>query len=256
MVDEKESKVVAVAGNADQVSSIMAVIERVALNPDVDIAKMEKLLDMQERVLNRNSRMAFASDLAEMQSELPSVAENGAIKVGNEVRSKYATFEDINDAIKPVLQKHGFAISFRVKQDAQIEVTAILSHREGHVEETSLKLPSDTSGAKNAVQAIGSAVSYGKRYTMMAMLNITSRAAVDRDDDGQGTSAALPHEQAAEIDLQIAEVKANKKKFLERLGVDDVRKIPAKDYEKAKSLLAEVRKAAAERSKGAVSATA
>jgi hypothetical protein len=250
MVDESESTVLAVASNTDQVSSIMAVIERVALNPDVDIAKMEKLLDMQERVLNRNSRMAFASDLAAMQSEMPSIAENGAIMHDKKLHSRYATFEDINDAVKPVLQAHGFAISFRVKQDAQIEVTAILSHRQGHIEETCLRLPSDTSGAKNAVQAIGSAVSYGKRYTMMAMLNITSRAPADRDDDGQDTSSVLPHEQAAEIDLLIAEAKANKKKFLERLGVDDVRKIPAKDYHKAKSLLAEVRKAAAERNKG------
>ena len=251
MTDKPETTEIVVAKAPDQITSIMSVIERIALNPDVDIAKMEKLLDMQERVLNRNSRMAFASDLAAMQSELPSIAENGAISVENKVRSKYATFEDINDAVKPVLQKHGFAISFRVKQENQIEVTAILSHREGHVEETSMKLPSDTSGSKNAVQAIGSAVSYGKRYTMMAMLNITSRAPADRDDDGQGATAVIPHEQAAEIDLLIAEVKANKKKFLERLGVDDVRKILAKDYDKAKALLAEVRKAAEERSKGA-----
>lgn len=237
MSDQSASTEIVVAHNKDEIASIMAVIERVALNPNADIAKMEKLLDMQERVLSRNSRMAFNAALAQMQSELPSIAENGAIKVGAEVRSRYAMFEDINDAVKPVLQKHGFAISFRIKQESHIEVTAILSHRDGHSEETTMRLSADTSGSKNAVQAIGSAVSYGKRYTMMAMLNITSRDNNDRDDDGQGTSVFLPHEQAVEIDKLITKVGADKTKFLTFMGVDDVRKILAKDYQKALNAL-------------------
>jgi len=49
-----------------------------------------------------------------------------------------------------------------------------------------MTLPLDNSGSKNAVQAVGSSVSYGKRYVMAALLNITTRG---EDDDG---NAAAP----------------------------------------------------------------
>jgi hypothetical protein len=45
-------------------------------------------------------------------------------------------------------------------------------------------LPVDLSGKKNPVQAVGSSVSYGKRYAIEALLNLTSRG---QDDDSRGT---------------------------------------------------------------------
>ena len=65
-------------------------------------------------------------------------------------------------------------------------VTGVLMHRAGHSMRTSMTLPFDTSGSKNAVQAIGSSVSYGKRYVISAMLNIATRK---EDDNGY---AAVP----------------------------------------------------------------
>lgn len=163
-------------------AAIIRVIERAACNPNVDIEKMERLLIMQERIMGRNSKMAFDSAMANMQSEMPVISEKGEIKVNNVVRSKYALFEDINEAVKPIMQKHGFAISFKISHpDSQIAITGVLTHKDGHREETEIRLPSDTSGAKNSVQAIGSTVSYGKRYTMCALLNITTRG---EDKDG------------------------------------------------------------------------
>jgi hypothetical protein len=171
-------------------AAIIQVIERAALNPDVDIDKMERLLQMQERIMERNAKMAFASAMSAMQSELPVIAENGRIVVKEKGGDKiiqstpFALWEDINDAIKPVLAKHGFALSFRtgLSQDGRVTVTAVLSHREGHEAETTMILPHDSTGSKNAVQAVGSSTSYGKRYTACALLNITSRG---EDDDGE-----------------------------------------------------------------------
>ena len=73
-------------------TAIIRVIERAALNPDVDIDKMERLLQMQERVLDRQSLMAYSSAMAAMQTELPSIAERGKGNNGH-----YATLEDIVD---------------------------------------------------------------------------------------------------------------------------------------------------------------
>ena len=169
---------------ADMASQIVAM----ASNPDFDVAKLEKLMELQERVANQQSIIAFNQDFAFMQSELPSVARN---KKGQS--NKYATLEDIITQTRPVLQKYGFATSFETdtqiganKQDSFVKVTAVLVHRLGHNTTTSLLVPFDFSGNKgsNYAQAMGSAVSYGKRYALCALLNI----ATHDDDDGMATS--------------------------------------------------------------------
>ncbi|MCH4880205.1 single-stranded DNA-binding protein [Pseudomonas sp. TMW22090] len=168
-------------------SNIMAVISRAAADPTCDIDKLERLMAMHERMQARDAEAEFNAAMAAMQSDIPSIAERGAIVVNGQKRSDYATFEDINDVIKPIMQQHGFAITFKVENIAQgLSVTGILMHRAGHRESTTMLLPLDTSGSKNAVQAVGSSTSYGKRYVMSALLNLTTRG---EDDDGH---AAVP----------------------------------------------------------------
>lgn len=171
--------------NANQ--GLLAVIERVCTNPEADVNKLEKMLDMQERILDRQAEQAFQDALSELQSELPVIEKNGEIKVNNQVRSRYAKFEDINKSVAPILHKYGFSITFATNQgNGFVTVIGILRHRDGHKESTQLDIPFDASGSKNAVQALGSSVSYGKRYVMSALLNITT---TDDDDDGV---AAVP----------------------------------------------------------------
>ncbi|WP_225773251.1 ERF family protein [Pseudomonas sp. Marseille-Q5115] len=168
-------------------NSIMAVISRAAADPTCDIDKMERLLAMHERMQARDAETEFNAAMAAMQSDIPSIAERGAIVVNGQKRSDYATFEDINDVIKPIMQQHGFAITFKVENvPSGLSVTGILMHRAGHRESTTMLLPLDTSGSKNAVQSVGSSTSYGKRYVMSALLNLTTRG---EDDDGH---AAVP----------------------------------------------------------------
>ncbi len=159
-------------------ATILSVISRAAADPNCDIKKMERLLEMHERVQAKQAAAEFAADLAEMQDELPTIGERGRAD-----RYTFALWEDINAAIKPILKRHGFALSFRTDMADGITVTGVLSHRSGHSEQTSIKLPADTSGNKNAVQAVASSVSYGKRYTAGALLNLTSHG---EDDDAFG----------------------------------------------------------------------
>lgn len=172
-----------------ETTALLSMIERVCLDPNADIDKLSKMLDMQERILNRNAEQAFAADFAAMQSELPRIARNGTIKIKKDGRliqsTPFAKLEDINDGVRPTLQKYGFGVSFSIEQSGGlITVTATLLHRLGHSKSTSMSLPIDSSGSKNAVQGNGSSVSYGKRYTMSALLNIST------GDDVDGHSAA------------------------------------------------------------------
>lgn len=172
-----------IAAVPEQGTTMLAVIARAAADPQCDVDKMERLMAMHERMQASQRQAEFSAALSAMQSELPSIMERGKIKDrSGGVQSKYALWEDVNDAIKPVMQRHGFALTFRTDFTNGITVTGVLSHRCGHREETSITLPSDTSGSKNNVQAIGSSVSYGKRYTAGALLNLTSHG---EDDDGK-----------------------------------------------------------------------
>ena len=213
--------------------AMIAVIERAAMSKDIDIEKMERLLAMQERIMDRNAKASFAAALAEMTPKLPSIAERGSIKnnSGN-VQSRYALWEDIVSVIGPILSEHGFALTFRTSStDKSITVTGVLSHREGHSERTELTMPFDTSGSKNAVQSIGSSTSYGKRYTAGALLNLRTG---DIDDGGvAGGSQSISESQAADLEALAEEVGADKRRFLQYLAVDSFEKIPLASYDRA-----------------------
>lgn len=176
-------------------ASLIDVIAQAARDPNVDIDKMERLIAMQERVRGREAETEYYAALAALQPNLPIIDERGGIKdrAGN-IQSTYALWEDVNEAIRPVLAEHGFSLTFRVaRADGEIIVTGVLAHRGGHREDTTITLPTDTSGSKNAVQAVGSSTSYGKRYTAFALLNITSTG---EDDDGNKAGMKVVHQAA------------------------------------------------------------
>jgi len=214
-------------------TAIIQVIERAALNPDVDIDKMERLLQMQERVMDRQAMMAYSAAMAAMQTELPSIEERGQTNNGC-----YATLEDIVDTVRPILQKHGFAVSFRIQtQERGIQVTGVLMHKDGHREETSMLLPADMSGNKNAVQAFGSSTSYGKRYVLCALLNITTRG---QDDNGQTSTRAVVKRvtafQAGQIQRLISQCPATTQEwFSGKYGA--AVQVPQADFDKLRASL-------------------
>lgn len=179
LIEQNPERQVTLAVQQD--NSIMAVISRAATDPSCDIDKLERLMALKERMDSRDAETAFNASMAQMQADMPTVDERGLNKhTGN----AYATIDDINRVIKPVMQKHGFAVTFKVVHVKDgVSVTGILVHAAGHREETTLLLPVDGGAGRNAVQAVGSSVTYAKRYVMCALLNISTGDAPD--DDGQ-----------------------------------------------------------------------
>ena len=235
-----------------EASAIMNMIERVARDPSVDLERMERLLQMREQMIAREAKMAFDEALSQAQVEFPVVERKGKIEVRKkdsagdrtgavQQSTPYARWEDINDAIKPVMASHGFALSFRVDiiQDRGIKVTAILSHAKGHREETSIILQHDSTGSKNAVQAVGSSVSYGKRYCAAALLNLTSRLPEDQDDDGSaaGGDGPISEDQLAELIRLADEVAADKIRLCTYLNIESLAALPARRYTETLALI-------------------
>lgn len=227
----------------DGSAALIIMIERAARDPSVDIDKMERLYQMHTAAEARRSKVAYIAALAEMQPELPVIDKRGKIDRSKRDDSgtkraanatKYARWEDVVEAINPILSRHGFALSFRIKQEARVEVTAVLGHKAGHCEETSMTLPIDDSGAKNNMQGWGSSVSYGKRYTAFALLNIVARG---EDDDGQTAGEKPSTVTLDEIEKLIADTGTEKVAVLSHYSVETLDDLNGKQRDEIKTRL-------------------
>lgn len=174
-----------IAATAQQVSDPVRLIE-LAINQNADVEKLERLMDLQERWNKEQAKRSFYSAMARFQSDCPQIKKH---KQGHNY--KYAPLCDIVAQVKTLLS--GCGLSYRFEQDHNngIQVTCIVSHVDGHSERTSMIAMPDTSGSKNAVQAIGSTTQYLMRYTMIGALGITT---ADEDIDGR-----LPQEFATPV---------------------------------------------------------
>lgn len=169
--------------DVDGPASIVAQLIDLARDPGIDVVKIERLIDANERLMAIQARAAFNQAFAAMQGEIPVITETGEIVVEGQVRSRFARNADIQRVVKPIMQRHGFSLRFRHHaKDGILTVTGILAHAGGHHEEDQFDTGRDDSGKKNVIQSWGSARSYGQRYVTRALLNIASEA---EDDDGE-----------------------------------------------------------------------
>jgi hypothetical protein len=239
--------------------SLMEVISRAARDPQTDVGKLERLMAMAERLETRNAKAAYLAALVKMKPELPVINRRGRIEVRKKGASgerdgdiqqstAFARWEDIDQEITPILQKHGFVLTFRcgTAPDGKVTVTGVLGHEAGHTEETTMALPHDSTGSKNAVQAVGSSTSYGKRYTASLLLNIRTKG---EDDDGKaaGATGQISQELQDEINALIKETKCDERKFLEAVGFAAIHEITNAKFGAAKQRLLD-RKAKMEKS--------
>ncbi len=164
-----------------------------AVEKGIDPTGLEKLIELQERVLATEAKRAFAAALTELQGKLPRITRKGIVyQKGSttKVRNKYSKFEDIMGAIQPDLYAAGFGVSFDTDtENDHLLITCTLSHSGGHSVTSSIVLPLKAE-YMNDQQTVGSVTSYGKRYTLKNVLNL-----VEEDEDND---ANIPEELTTE----------------------------------------------------------
>lgn len=149
--------------------------ERLALDPKMTPEKLDKLIDLSERLRKITAEKAFNAAFSLMQARLPIIDENGLADVKGSLRP-FATLADILEACRPVMGEFGFSIRWRHSVEGRlIRTTGILAHRDGHQETDVFEALPDDSGGKVDIQQIGSTRHYGQRYTFRALLGIASR---------------------------------------------------------------------------------
>lgn len=169
----------------------LAIIERVARDKTVDVAKLAALVELQKDMMRVQAKIDFDQAFSEMAHLLPVIKKRGKIAGKNRPSIAYARLsEDIHPVVKPILARHGFAIRHRTEWPTPqtVRVVGILSHRGGHSEQSAFEGPADTSDYRSHVQSLGSTVQYGRRYTTVDLLNLT---VLGQDNDG-ATSPESP----------------------------------------------------------------
>lgn len=155
-----------------------------AVASGANIEVIERLMGLQERWQANQAKQAFDSAMAALRTELPPIVKNNTVDfttARGRTSYKYEDLHNVTEALTPVMAKHGLSFRWRTQPGEPVTVTCIVSHREGHSEECALSAPRDESGNKNAIQALGSAITYLQRYTLKAALGV----AAAHDDDGQ-----------------------------------------------------------------------
>lgn len=101
-------------------------------------------------------------------------------------RSKYASLSSVHDAIKAELSKNGIAVSQHCHSadGKSVTIITLLGHSSGQWMQSSLTMPLD----KVTPQGMGSAITYGRRYALAAVVGIAS----DEDDDGNVAERQAP----------------------------------------------------------------
>lgn len=201
-----------------------------ALDQKVDLERLEKLWELKTKWEAENSRHAYIAAMAEFKKTPPEIEKTKEVKFGN-TKYKHALLSDVAEKINTALSAHGLTASWSTKQEPnQVTVTCRITHVLGHFEETSLSSAHDNSGGKNAIQAIGSAISYLQRYTLLALTGLATK---DQDNDGAGTTVCINEKQLSTIVDYINEKKVDQKQFLKFMGCESLEAIPVADYQKA-----------------------
>ncbi len=228
---------------APEANSLLPAIIHLAKDPQVDVAKLDALLKMQAEMEDRQAKREAIEAFARLSAHLPRVKKNGTIDLGKDNNGKprgsipFARWEDMDKVIRPALAAEGFSLSFNTtsREGGGIFVTGELMHRSGHVRAATIPLPLDTGPGRNNLQAMGSTLSYGKRYCAEMLLNIVRE---NDDDDGvKGGIAVITPEQCEELVALIRETSTDEKKFLSTMGVEELGQIQQAAFTAGKNML-------------------
>lgn len=154
-----------------------------AVNANLDVEKLEKLMFLQKEWQADQARKAFFESLNEFQSKVPEIRKVKTVSFGNnKTEYKYAPLADIVRQIKDTCRECGISYRWEIQDTKdEIKVTCLVTHSAGHTEMTTMTVNPDASGSKNAIQARGSAIEYAKRYTLIGSLGLST---ADSDVDG------------------------------------------------------------------------
>jgi hypothetical protein len=254
---ERSSERLLLVPPSDSASAILTLIEQIALNPDADVEKLERMMAMYERLKAKETELAYNAAKGRILKKLASIKivknrsvlheiEQGKPQKAAYEAFKYAPLEEIDKHLRPLLAQEDMDLSYsdEPREGDGIVIRGRLKHLPGgHYEDSFMPAPLDTTGGKSNVQAVGSTNSYLRRYVACNIFNI-----VVVGDDDDGTGGTIDEAQAKTILELIKKAKVGPKflKYMKAPSIAEagsleaaVATIAARDYRKAITTLQE-----------------
>lgn len=183
-------------------SPLMSFLERAARDPEFDLVKFEAMLRLQREAERETAQRAFNAAMAEVQHKIGTIARSGKNPTFS---NPYAKLEDLDREARPLYTEAGFSVRYGSAfsnpgampppRAGDLRVVLIISHAGGYTEEHHLDGPVDSqAGGRNSrtpIQAVGSTVTYLRRYLLQMVLNLVP-SADPTDDDSEGTRRSDP----------------------------------------------------------------
>ncbi len=186
-----------------------------------NVNAFEKLLELKERIEQRDAEKQFAAAFAALQSEMPSIEASKVVpdKYGN-VKFRFAPYEQIMEQIRPLLLKYGFTVSFSMAfADNRVVQSCTLQHVGGHSRTNQfMARTGDGPPGASPAQADGAASTYAKRFALCNALNIITEIDTDGRPDARNEGEPLPPDKAIYLRELCKEVQADEAAFLKFAG--------------------------------------
>jgi hypothetical protein len=127
----------------------------------------------------------IALALSKAQSQIKGVMEDS---VNPHFKNKYASLQSVIDACRDQLATNGLAVTHLLTDLSCytmdfVTIETVLMHSSGQWISSTFSVPV----SKKDAQGFGSAITYARRYSLMAAMNLAPI-----DDDGQAAAAAAP----------------------------------------------------------------
>lgn len=205
------------AVTASPVDALLSAIHR---NPNMNVALLEKLMDLAERwrLAQAAERAAqaereYVTAFAQFKQNMPDVVKD---MLNKQYGSDYSSLANLVNKTNQHLGAYGLNARWDIEQEEGMAIICILTHVGGHKERVRIRGPIDTSGTKNALQGIKSTLTYLEGATFQAITGVVARSAC-ADDDANGTGNEPEATAPAGYDKWRADMKALADEGTERL---------------------------------------
>ena len=235
MTENPEQSNIVTTGNSP------AALMQMALTKGMDLDKLEKLLEIQQKWEANEAKKEYFVAVAAFKENPPQVLkdkENSQFSKSGK-KAMYVSLGNLVKTVNPALGAHGLSASWEIGQAGKtIKVTCKLSHRNGHSESVTMTAPPDTSGgnAKNPIQQIKSTITYLKSVTFESVTGIAATEEGNLDDDGNSAgdkNTFISKEREKTLTALIKAKEVDSGKFLKFMGVETLAKIPDGNFNKA-----------------------
>lgn len=249
--DAKESGVTSLAKHDDAPKVLAATapaelpfseILRAAVERDMPVESLEKMLAMYQTVKADEARRAFGAAMAAFQADCPVIAKSSTASFetrgGARASYKYAELDEIANTIRACCAKHGLSYSWDCSTTQNLlTCVCTVRHSGGHSSTAQFAVPVDGgSPLMSTAQRHAATLTYAKRQSLVQALGLITGEPDDDGADNKGGPAITEH-QAANIDALIDDVKADRAAFLTYFGVGKIADLPAAQHRKAIDML-------------------